>query len=818
MDTLKDGAIYQCITQESKLYSFWLFIQKLVGLFFLIFLPKLSFATHIVGGQLNMMLVDNKPGYFLVTMTYYYNEAQTANLPQPSSNAVIFRKADGKKMAEFTLLNTTLTNRPPVIFANPTCASINNLRISRVEYEATIQLDPNEYTDPQGYYMIQQNCCRNANIANLINPQSTPFLFYLEFPALSRSGQLFLNSSPIFIPLTGEYICVSKPFTFAAIAHDTDGDELHYSLVSPLAGTFIVNTNTPVIKPAPYPEVNWKNGFSAKVAIQGSPPLSIDEHTGILSVTASQQGLYVFSVRVEEFRSGVKIGEVRRDLQMLVIDCPATNLPTPTISIQNQPVTATTATVCTGKRVVLQTTFNADWNYQWSQNNISISGATSSSLTITESGDYGVTISSASGCSQRVSSRKVRINDANTLIKLGIDGSTALCRKGGSVQLTAQLGSGYQYRWFRDGSELRSLTSDSIKVDQPGRYFAVLNDINQGCELHTDTIQVTQRPDPNVLITPARATTALCPGDSLLLRATGAINYVWNLNGFPVTYAIQSLFFVKAPGNVTVTGTDTAGCQATSPSFLVSALSNISVKLDSIPTLCGTDHPPVELHGKPEGGFFAGKGIIGTTFDPHLAGMGVHELTYTVRDTTNQCRSGVAKQQVAVAPVPTIYLPAEITVYKGGDIRLEPVLTGFPVSFLWQPTTFLTATDQAESRAVSVDNDIQYTLTVTNEAGCQGFASTQVHVYQRIWIPDAFTPNNDGVNDTWNLYGIEAYPEAHLTIYNRWGEAVYFTSEGYTHPFDGTYNGQPLPIDAYPYVLAPASGHPLIRGQLLLVR
>ncbi|GAB3639977.1 hypothetical protein GCM10027423_06130 [Spirosoma arcticum] len=603
-----------------------------------------------------MVAVSDKPGHFSVIMTYYYNEAQTANRPLASSDVVIFRKSDGKQMAQFTLPNTTLTNRPAVAFTNPDCARQNNLQVSQVVYKADIQLDPNEYTDPQGYYLIQQNCCRNATIANLINPQTTPFLFYLEFPALLITGQVVVNSSPVFLPLTGDYICVGSPFTFSTAARDADGDALRYSLVSPLAGTF--TANTAVIKPAPYPAVNWRAGFNAQQAIPGNPALAIDARTGLLSVKASQQGLFAFSVRVEELRNGVKIGEVRRDLQLLVIDCPTTALSTPIIQIQNQPVGTTEALLCAGKPVMLQTTANADWTYQWDKNGIPINRATNSELSVLEPGEYGVTVALASGCSQRLRSGNVRINDASA--------ST------------------------------------------------------------------------------------------------------------PITF-------------------------------------------DSIPRFCGADQPPVQLKGTPAGGVFSGKGIEGDLFYPDVAGVGTHELAYTLQSTANQCYSGRAQRRAVIGSAPIVELPAELTVDKGGSVDLQPTMTGQPVRFLWEPAIYLTASDQPAVRAVSVDTDVLYTLTATDEAGCRGMDSVRVRVFQRLWVPDAFSPNGDGLNDTWQLTGIEAYPQARLIVYNRWGQAVY-QSVGYDRPFDGTNSGKSLPMGTYPYVLHPAPNSPSLKGSVLLIR
>ncbi|SOD93124.1 gliding motility-associated C-terminal domain-containing protein [Spirosoma fluviale] len=781
-----------------------------------LFLPTFTFATHIVGGQLEMVMINSTSGHFRVKMTYYYNEAQTANLPQSTSDVVIFRKSDGKKMAEFTLLNSTSTNRPPVTFANSSCALSNNLRISQVIYQADIQLDTDTYSDPLGYYMIQQNCCRNANIANLNNPQTTPFLFYLEFPALRQAGQAFVNSSPVFQPLIGDYICVGSPFTFSTVATDPDGDELRYSLVTPLAGTFITSTSTPVIKPAPYPEVNWRAGFGAQQAIPGNPALSIDAQTGILSVKASQTGLYVFSIRVEEFRKGVKLGEIRRDLQLLVLDCQTVALPTPAIRIQNRPLTSTEASLCAGKTIQLETTTNAAWNYQWSKNNVPINGATGAKLTASEPGEYRVTISLASGCSQRVSSEKVSLNDASVVAKLTYTGAALVCKSGGTVPLTAP--SGYGYRWFRDGAELSNQTGETLTATQPGQYNARLYDADQGCIIGSDTVTIAQRPDPVITLTSPSAKTVVCPGDSVLLLASGATRYQWHVDGLVIDSPNKASFYAKTPGEITATGVDSAGCEATSPPFVLGQSTRPLITFDSIPPICGTDGPPVTLIANPPGGSFSGEGVVGNQFSPKLAGIGRHELTYALQSSVNSCAAESIRQHVDVIRPPGVDLPTSLTVYKGSTIDLEPILTGQPVQFSWEPTLYLSASDQPYVQALNVQEDIQYTIRVTGSTGCQNSDSIRIKLIRPIWIPDAFSPNGDGLNDTWQLTGIDAYPEAKLTIFNRWGDIVYYAADGYSRAFDGTFANKPLPTGSYSYVLIPSSSTPPLKGWVLLLR
>jgi len=110
-----------------------------------------------------------------------------------------------------------------------------------------------------------------------------------------------------------------------------------------------------------------------------------------------------------------------------------------------------------------------------------------------------------------------------------------------------------------------------------------------------------------------------------------------------------------------------------------------------------------------------------------------------------------------------------------------------------------------------------YTLTVTNAEGCTVAAQVTVNVLKNPVIPNAFTPNGDGINDTWNIKYLDTYPGNTVDIYNRYGEKVY-SSIGYAVPWDGTYKGANLPTDTYYYIINPKNGRKAISGSVTIIR
>ncbi|MFZ0281022.1 MAG: gliding motility-associated C-terminal domain-containing protein [Bacteroidales bacterium] len=85
-------------------------------------------------------------------------------------------------------------------------------------------------------------------------------------------------------------------------------------------------------------------------------------------------------------------------------------------------------------------------------------------------------------------------------------------------------------------------------------------------------------------------------------------------------------------------------------------------------------------------------------------------------------------------------------------------------------------------------------------------------------IPDAFSPNNDLINDTWNIRNIEFYPDVEITIYNRWGQIVWESERGYPSQWDGRSKGIDLPVDAYHFVIDLHNGTSLFVGDITIVR
>jgi gliding motility-associated-like protein len=134
-------------------------------------------------------------------------------------------------------------------------------------------------------------------------------------------------------------------------------------------------------------------------------------------------------------------------------------------------------------------------------------------------------------------------------------------------------------------------------------------------------------------------------------------------------------------------------------------------------------------------------------------------------------------------------------------------------SYLWSENNY-TGKDLTNIAAGTYD------VKVTDANSCSVQQSSEVSAENEtcLVMNDAFSPNADGHNDVWNIGNTSLYPNMEVTIYNRWGQSVWSSGQGYPVPWDGTFNGADLPIDSYHYIIDLHNGSKPILGDVTIVR
>ncbi len=254
----------------------------------------------------------------------------------------------------------------------------------------------------------------------------------------------------------------------------------------------------------------------------------------------------------------------------------------------------------------------------------------------------------------------------------------------------------------------------------------------------------------------------------------------------------------------------------------ITLLATPMLQFDNVAGICA-DVPAFQvtqaqlLNTLPGIGIFTGTGISPTgLFNPASAGSGAHTIRYTY-SASNGC-SNYVENIIEVYPVPSINAGPDKFVLEGGQVTLSPALnaSSIPVTYSWSPVTGLT--DPTIAFAVSAPkDDITYILTVTSDKGCTDSDDVFVKVLKKPIVPNIFSPNGDGIHDTWKLPYIDTYPGATIDIYNRYGQLV-FHSTGYAREWDGKANGKDVPVGTYYFVVDPKNGRQKMAGYVDVIR
>ena len=197
------------------------------------------------------------------------------------------------------------------------------------------------------------------------------------------------------------------------------------------------------------------------------------------------------------------------------------------------------------------------------------------------------------------------------------------------------------------------------------------------------------------------------------------------------------------------------------------------------------------------------------------AAIGLYNVSLFVVNSFG-CNSDTISKPFNVYPYPQVYAGPDRVVLEGGSITLQPDVSGNDLQFLWTPNLYLN-NNTLQAPLCKPAKDITYTLKVTARGGCSSTDEVFVKVLMAPNIPNTFTPNNDGINDLWEIQYLDTYPNNRVQVFTRTGQLV-FESRGYRTPWNGTMKGKPLPVDTYYYIIEPENGREPITGYVTIIK
>lgn len=355
-----------------------------------------------------------------------------------------------------------------------------------------------------------------------------------------------------------------------------------------------------------------------------------------------------------------------------------------------------------------------------------------------------------------------------------------------------------------------------------GNYFFRL-EVAQGnnifipsCRVASDpvTVSVSSLPVPK-----ASNNGPVCEAQNITLTANNGSNYSWTgPNNY--TSNVQSPVITNTTlinnGKYFVKVTAANGCNNTDSTIIV-IYQNPLVDAGNNDNVC--EGASTMLHGSSASAvswlWSPGQGLSDPASLTPIAAPG-KTTWYTLTVNNGTCKNADSVL-ISVLTKPGANAGPDKAIVSNQFVILNGQATGSNISYYWTPAYFLSP-DTTLKPKVNPPFDTAYILHVISRDGC-GTATDTVLVkyYKDIYIPNAFTPNSDMLNDTWNIPALAAFPLAEVKVYNRFGQLIFY-SIGNTKQWDGSFKGLPQPSGVYCYTIDLKNGMKILSGIVILIR
>jgi gliding motility-associated-like protein len=757
----------------------------------LLFLFSISFltgkATHIVGGELYYTYLGNNQYRIQLTV---YRDCFNGVPPFDDPALVGIWDANNVLLNSLNMTPNDSATIPPII-NSPCFVPPTNVCYRVCNYFTTVTLAPR----PGGYQLAYQRCCRNQTILNIVTPLDVGGTFYCTIP-----GTPSQNSNPQFNQLPPPFICSGLDFVFDHSATDAEGDSLVYELCNPYDGASTLDpaltTGTIVNYSPPYTTVTYQPPFNLGNLLGGTA-LTIDGQTGLLTATPNTIGQFVIGVCVNEYRNGIFLSKTRRDYQLNVVACPTLVV----AALQTPLLTCGSNLVQFSNNSFGASTYL--WNFGDPTTTTDVSTALNPSYNYPGVGTYTVTLIAYSsfnpGCADTTIGTVTIAPDYITDFSY----SQTTCSPLVQFNDTSNAASGVTTQWnwnFGDGSPAVNIEDPTHNFPGPGTYTVTLQTVSAlGCR---ETIVKTVIIPPYVSVSATSGTvtcTGLCTGQSTANTTSGISPFSFIWSNSQTTQTITNL----CPGTYTVTVTDSLGCTSTAtstigqPPVLTATASATDAYCDG---LCiGT------ANATPAGGTspyqIQWNDPNSQTGNP-ATGLCPGFYSATITDS-NGCSVTTTPVEVEfdsfIPPLDAVI--SDSVIFAGQSVTLLANASG-NFTYSWTPVLGLSSAT-VQSPIASPTQNTTYYVVITDPLGCSNTDSVSVAVKEVtcgepvIYIPNAFTPNNDNSNDVVLVRG-NTIRDLEFKIYDRWGEKVFETNDP-KKGWDGYYQGKLASPAVYVY-------------------
>ncbi|MFN0016161.1 MAG: PKD domain-containing protein [Saprospiraceae bacterium] len=691
-------------------------------------LPAPLFARHIIGGEITYRYLGtnaaNENRYEFTMKIYRDCFGGGAGFDSPGQISIFRGKyTSSLLMTSFQISPQSITRLQPV--PPPCVTQLPSVCVEEGIYVFERNL-PILLTD--SYFIVYQRCCRNQTIKNIVQPGDVGATYMVE---ITPDAQILKNSSPTFNGFPPIIICGGIPLIYDHSATDPEGDQIFYSFCSPLVGggpvlnpPGLYDCNGAVPTPPCGPPFNTVQfvvpDYVPAFPMGGSPAVTINSNTGLITGTPNVLGQFVVGVCIQEYRGATLLSTIRRDFQFNVAEC----TPTVLANIKSDSIIGP-------KRYVVNSCGNNTITFQ----NQSVQQANISNF------EWRFNLKTSTFVDQTNWNATVNFPDTGLYLGVLYLNPGKPCADTANIRVNVFPGIDADFEFEYDTCvagpvDFTDLSTGDAGINRWSWNFGVPNGTS------TD-----QHPD---FLYPI-------PGNHpVSLRVFDKNNCTDNktqlVNWFPVPPLIilqPSRYIGCAPADI--------------------FLNNLSTPIDSTYDI--------------QWDFGDGKTTSGIISPTHIyENPGVYTIQVAITSPIGCFTADTFFNLIRVEPSPVAnftFFPDTLLTQFNNTVQFTDLSVGAN-RWNWQFDRFGTTTKQNPSFTFPDTGLMKITLIATHPEGCKDSLTKYLDIVPEIrwFMPNAFTPNSDGQNDGFLGKGyLEGVTNFSMTIWNRWGEMVFETTD-----------------------------------------
>ncbi len=709
-------------------------------------------AAHIIGGDMTYQCVSidsvNQVTVFNIIVTMYrdskgggadFDDPARFGLYRGSGNSWQF-VGPTRRISPSQEQNLNNVDDPCV-----TVPSNVGVQSGRYEFQVTLPWSN------ENYKIAYQRCCRNNTITNLINPEGTGAVFEVD---ITPEAQRSCNNSPTFNSFPPIALCANIPLSLDVSATDEDGDQLVYSFCTPKssggreAGTGCTSViPEPIDCLPPFGTATFATPtYNQNAPLGATANMNLDPVSGLLTATPRLTGQFVVGLCVQEYRNGMLLSEISRDFQFNVTAC------TQQVSADVLPPDNINSSQLNGKELVLE---SCELDTFYFKN-----------------------------------------------------------------ESTSNIGT-KPFLWTFDLGENNTIQSSSENLEivfpDTGSYtgYLVINPVQNECS-DTAFIKVRILPQLNADFSSTYDSCIAGPVsfiDKSQVDAKSIIDWDWIYNNQSISSTQSPVYSFSEPGekNIQLIIEDNNHCKDTinkqilwqpAPEVVVIEPSDV---LGCAPSLISFSNlsNPVDTTYTVEWEF--GDGQISDKINPdHVySKAGIYDVHVRILspEGCETIRDFPSLITIQPSPIANFEYYPEILTHLKNEVSLSDSslnVTGWN----WYCNDELISLDQHTSYTFQDTGLHQLTLIGFHELGCSDTITQLIDVQpvNAMHFPNAFTPNNDGLNDVFKPEGIYlGLKQYEMIVWDRWGGKIFESTDPYSG-WNGQHenSGSHLPQGVYP--------------------